>query len=33
MRSVLGKDHPLIREAEMNAARPPPDSEDEVANA
>jgi hypothetical protein len=33
MRSVLGKDHPLIREAEKNAARPPPESEDEVANA
>jgi hypothetical protein len=33
MRAVLGKDHPLIREAEMNAARPPPESEDEVANA
>jgi len=33
MRAVLGKDHPRIREAEKNAARPPPDSEDEVANA
>jgi len=33
MRAVLGKDHPLIREAEKNAARPPTDSEDEVANA
>jgi len=33
MRAVLGKDHPLIREAEKNAARPPPDSEGEVANA
>jgi len=33
MRSVLGKDHPLIREAEKNAARPPPETEDEAANA
>jgi hypothetical protein len=33
MRAVLGKDHRLIREAEANAARPPPDSEQELANA
>ncbi len=33
MRSVLGKDHPLIREAEKNAARPLPEPGDEAANA
>lgn len=33
LRSVLGKDHPLIRQAEENAARPPPDSNGETANA
>jgi hypothetical protein len=33
MRSVLGKDHPLIREADRNAARPPPEREAEAANA
>jgi len=30
---VLGKDHPLIREAQENAARPPPATEGEHANA
>jgi hypothetical protein len=33
LRSVLGKDHPLIREADRNAARPPPERGDEAANA
>ncbi len=33
MRAVLGKDHRLIREAEESAARPPPESEREIANA
>jgi hypothetical protein len=33
MRSVPGMDHPLTQEAENNAARPQPDSEDEPANA
>lgn len=33
MRAVLGKDHPLIREAEKNAARPPLESDNEAANA
>lgn len=32
MRSVLGKDHPLIRQAYENAARPPPDPNGEVNN-
>ena len=32
-RATIGRNHPLIRAAEKNAARPPPDLEDEVANA
>jgi hypothetical protein len=33
MRLVPGMDHPLTQEAENNAARPPPETEDEAANA
>lgn len=33
LRSILGRGHPLIREAHERAARPPPDSVEDFSNA